>query len=277
LTKFWYSSLLLTHYISLAITIQRLVDDWILSDSGASVTVAQSGAVFLPFPTKEYTRSGFYQTIGPFAPLLFTLGLLYPVSSTIRSIVLEKELRQKELLKMMSVTELDIGWSWFTSFYAFFAPCGVLTAVFTNLLYSSSSFVWLLIFWQFTFIACIVYCFFISAISTRATRATLIGIMLFFIGYFLPFIVDYQDGSAAVITLLSLHPVTAYTYGLIMIGYLEDSGVGVQSTTTTTSDFPSGYTFAQSLTMLLSDSILWGLMSWYLNRVLQGDYGTSLK
>lgn len=127
MTKFWYSSLLLTHYISLAITIQRLVDDWILKDSGASVTVAQSGAVFLPFPTKEYTRSGFYQTIGPFAPLLFTLGLLYPVSSTIRSIVLEKELRQKELMKMMSVTELDIGWSWFTSFYAFFAPCGVLT------------------------------------------------------------------------------------------------------------------------------------------------------
>ena len=84
-----------------AITIQRLVDDWILSDSGANATVAENGAVFLPFPTKEYTKRGFYGSIGPFAPLLFTLGLLYPVSSTIRSVVLEKELRQKELMKMM--------------------------------------------------------------------------------------------------------------------------------------------------------------------------------
>ncbi|KAL3807513.1 hypothetical protein ACHAXA_008271 [Cyclostephanos tholiformis] len=47
----------------------------------------------------EYTKSGFYGSIAPFAPLLFTLGLLYPVSSTIRSVVLEKELRQKELMK----------------------------------------------------------------------------------------------------------------------------------------------------------------------------------
>ena len=90
-----------------AVTIQRLVDDWILSDSGANATVSENGAVFLPFPTKEYTKSGFYGSIGPFAPLLFTLGLLYPVSSTIRSVVLEKELRQKELMKMMVSNEIS--------------------------------------------------------------------------------------------------------------------------------------------------------------------------
>ena len=89
----------MSYYV--AVTIQRLLDDWILSDTGVSVTVAQNGNVFLPFPTREYTQSGFYESIGPFAPLLFTLGLLYPVASTIRSIVLEKELRQKELMKML--------------------------------------------------------------------------------------------------------------------------------------------------------------------------------
>ena len=287
-----------------AVTIQRLVDDWILSDSKANITVAENGAVFLPFPTKEYTRRGFYGSIGPFAPLLFTLGLLYPVASTIRSVVLEKELRQKELMKMMvsqiishrsfphmnnmdnsnfirnhvqSVTECDIGWSWFLSFYAFFAPSGLLTAVFTNLLYSTSNFLWLLVFWQLTFISCIVFCFLIAAVSTKATKATLIGIMMFFVGYFVPFAVDYQNGDRTLVTLMSFHPVTAYTYGLIMMGYLEDSGVGVQSTTLRSSEFPSAYTFASSLSMLLFDSVLWGLVCWYLNRVIRGDYGTALK
>ena len=131
----------------------------------------------------------YFVNISPFAPLLFTLGLLYPVASMIRSIVLEKQLRQKALMKMMSVTECDLGWSWFVSFYSFLALSGILTAIFTNLLYSSSHFFWLLLFWQLSFIACIVYCFLIAAMSTKATRATLIGIMLFFVGYFLPFIV----------------------------------------------------------------------------------------
>lgn len=47
-----------------AITLQRLVDDWILDDSGVkNVTVARNGVVFLPFPRKEYIQSGFYQNI----------------------------------------------------------------------------------------------------------------------------------------------------------------------------------------------------------------------
>ncbi len=178
---------------------------------------------------------------------------------------------------MQSVTECDIGWSWFLSFYAFFAPAGLLTAVFTNLLYSTSNFMWQLVFWQLTFISCIVFCFLIAAVSTKATKATLIGIMMFFVGYFVPFAVDYQNGDRTLVTLMSLHPVTAYTYGLIMMGYLEDSGVGVQSTTLRSSEFPSGYTFASSLWMLLFDSILWGLVCWYLNRVIRGEYGTALK
>lgn len=136
---------------------------------------------------------------------------------------------------------------------------------------------WLLVFWQLTFISWIVFCFLIAAISTKATKATLIGIMLFFVGYFVPSTVDYQNGDRTLVTLMSLHPVTAYTYGLIMMGYLEDSGVGVQSTTLRSSEFPSGYTFASSLSMLLFDSILWGFVCWYLNRIVRGEYGTALK
>lgn len=48
-----------------AITLQRLVDDWILADSGVThnYAIARNGARFVPFPTKEYVQSGFYQNI----------------------------------------------------------------------------------------------------------------------------------------------------------------------------------------------------------------------
>lgn len=61
------------------------------------------------------------------------------------------------------------------------------------------------------------------------------------------------------------------------MGYLEDSGIGVQLTNFASSDFPSGYTFASSLIMLAADCIVWGLLTWYLNRVIPGDYGAPHK
>lgn len=49
-----------------ALTIQRLIGDWILSDSGASgvgYSVAEHGVQFLPFPTRAYITNGFYAQI----------------------------------------------------------------------------------------------------------------------------------------------------------------------------------------------------------------------
>ena len=83
-------------------------------------------------------------------------------------------------------------------------------------------------------------------------------------------------GNVQVISLLSLHPVTAFAYALTVIGFLEDAGVGLNVNTIASSDFPSGLTFISCVSMLILDCVLWGLASWYLNRVLRGDFGTAL-
>lgn len=59
-----------------ALTIQRLVHDFILQDTGAADNgyfVADHGVQFVSFPTKAYTENGFYASIAEFAPLLITL------------------------------------------------------------------------------------------------------------------------------------------------------------------------------------------------------------
>jgi hypothetical protein len=263
-----------------ALTIQRLVGDWIMQDSGAAnvgYTVAEHGVQFLPFPTKYYVINGFYATIAPFAPLLVILGLMYPVAAVIRSITLEKELRQKELMKMMSVAESDIGWSWFLSYFIFHLFSTVAMAGATSALYSNSSFVFLFIFWFLTFIAAVtVFGIFVSSFLTKSTRAVLVGLLLFFIGYFLIIAADSETGSITLIQVLSLHPVTAFSYGMVEIGRLEDQGVGLNAETFNETDSPSGYTFATTIQMLLLDSILWSVLAWYLNRVVPSEYGTPL-
>jgi hypothetical protein len=49
-----------------ALVIQRLLGDWIIDDTGAAekgYNVAEHGVQFVPFPTKQYIRNGFYSVI----------------------------------------------------------------------------------------------------------------------------------------------------------------------------------------------------------------------
>jgi hypothetical protein len=207
---------------------------------------------------------------------LITLGLLYPVAAILRAVTLEKELRQKELMKMMSVTESDIGWSWFTSFFLFHVVTALCTAIASDALYEKSGFFVLFIFWLLGFTAIITFSFAIAAIFTKATTATLIGLLVFFIGYFLTLVVDFQNGSAGTIALLSIHPVAAISYGMQEIGRLEDEGVGITGDTIGSTDSPSGYTFLNSLASLFSSAIIWGFQAFYLNRVARSELGQAL-
>jgi ATP-binding cassette subfamily A (ABC1) protein 3 len=195
----------------------------------------------------------------------------------IRYIVLEKELRQKELLvKMMSVVESDLGWSWFVSFLIFHAITSVGATAMTTQIYTNSSFVLLLLFWLFSMVAIISFSFFVAALFNKATRGTVVGLLVFFVGYFLTLVADFRDGKSNIIALVSLHPASAFAYGLQEIGRLEDLGVGLTLDTVRTTDSPSGYTFGNTLQNLIADCVLWGILSWFANRVVPSVYGRSL-
>jgi ATP-binding cassette subfamily A (ABC1) protein 3 len=211
-----------------------------------------------------------------FVPLLITLGLLYPVSAMVRYITLEKELRQKELMKMMSVTESDIGWSWFLSLWGLHFVSATIVALVSTQLWTNSDFGQIWIFWEFTMLAVVVFSMFIAAFFSKSTPATLVGLLVFFAGYFLTLIVSYDEGNTNTIALISLHPVGAFSFGLQEIGRLEDLQIGLNADTNSSTDSPSGYTFNNTLQSLIFDCVLWGVLSWYFNRVIQGDFGQAL-
>jgi hypothetical protein len=59
-----------------ALTIQRLVHDFIIFQSGAQDNgyfIAENGVQFVPFPMESYVENGFYAQISVFAPLMITL------------------------------------------------------------------------------------------------------------------------------------------------------------------------------------------------------------
>lgn len=210
------------------------------------------------------------------SPVLFALGLLYPAAAMIGYIVREKELRQKELMKIMSVTESDIGWAWFMTFSLFHFLSATVTAYFSTILFSSSSFFVLWVFWQFTFIAIIVFCMAISALTSKSTRAVLIGVLVFLSGALLTVLIDFNTTNPLVVALIRLHPVTTFTSGLKTAGRLEDLSLGITKDTLYFTESYTEYSFATTLQWLGIDAFVWGFLSYYLNRVVPQDYGLNL-
>jgi ATP-binding cassette subfamily A (ABC1) protein 3 len=204
------------------------------------------------------------------------LGVLYSVAAIIGYVTKEKELRQKELMKMMSVTESDIGWSWFLSFFAFYFVVSIIVTIISTKLFTASEVTYLLIFWILTFLSIVVFSLCLAALTSKSTRGILIGLLVFFIGVFLIQIVDFEEGNSRTIALISLHPVAAFSYGMLEIGRLEDTGIGLTSNTVDTTDNPSDYTYNVCIDALILDCVLWGIVTWYLNRVIKPDYGQSL-
>lgn len=74
----------------------------------------------------------FMITLNRCFPMFMVLAWIYSVSMTVKSIVLEKELRLKETLKVMGVSNGVIWYTWFIdSFIIMTASTALLTAIIT--------------------------------------------------------------------------------------------------------------------------------------------------
>jgi ABC-2 family transporter protein len=188
----------------------------------------------------------------------------------------EKELRQKEFMKIMSVSEFEIGWSWFITFILLHVVTVILTTWVSLALYEDSEGFYLFVFWALAFIAIISFTMFMATLTSRATRGVLIGMLVMLFGPILPILVTFDNGKSGLISLLSLHPSSAMSYGLQIIGQLEDQGIGLRNSTVSDTDNPSDVTFSDILSFLLRDIFFWSVLSWYANRVIPLEYGQSL-
>lgn len=258
---------------------QRLVGDFILADTGAADAgyfVSNSGVQFTPFPSRSFTATGFFGSLDPYGPLLLTLGLLYPVAAMIAKVVREKELRQKELLKIMGVLESDIGWSWFASFVLLHAFTAVGTTIMSTLLYERSKPLLLAVFWGLVFVGLISFTMALASLSQKSSRGVMLGLLVFFAGTFLTIAVPFDDSGKAAVRFISLHPVAAFSYGVERLGYLEDLQFGLNWETLDQTENLSDLSFMDIYLSLVIGSVLWSCVSFYLARVLVPEHGQAL-
>ncbi|XP_031720821.1 retinal-specific phospholipid-transporting ATPase ABCA4-like isoform X2 [Anarrhichthys ocellatus] len=232
----------------------------------------------MPYPC--YVDDHFMITLNRCFPMFMVLAWIYSVSMTVKSIVLEKELRLKETLKALGV---DNGVIWYTCFIDSFVMMTASTALLTSIImggkvlnYSNPI---LVFFFLLTFtIATIMQCFLMSVFFNKANMAAACSGIIYFTLY-LPHILCFawQDRITKNIKMAAslLSPV-AFGFGTEYLSRYEEQGLGLQWNNIMTSPLEKDtYSFLTSILMMVFDAVLYAVLAWYLDNVFPGQYGIS--
>ncbi|XP_074478981.1 phospholipid-transporting ATPase ABCA1 isoform X1 [Sebastes fasciatus] len=230
----------------------------------------------MPYPC--FVDDVFIQSLGSMLPMFLVLAFMYTVCMCIKDLVLEKELRLKEVLRVVGIQNGALWSARFTeNFVLLSIPCVLISVMLKYgkvLQYSDPSviFVFLLVFC----LATITQCFFISVFFSKANLAAACGGLIYFVLY-LPHILCYawRDvmgfQAKVVVSLLSC---VAFGYGCENFAKYEEQGVGIQWYNINKSpEEGDRYTFIVSIIMMLFDAAFYWILTWYIENVFPGQYG----
>uniref|UniRef100_A0A8C6JLL9 P-type phospholipid transporter n=1 Tax=Melopsittacus undulatus TaxID=13146 RepID=A0A8C6JLL9_MELUD len=230
----------------------------------------------MPYPC--YVDDIFLRVMSRSMPLFMTLAWIYSVAVIIKGIVYEKEARLKETMRIMGLDNGILWLSWFiSSLIPLLMSAGLLVLILKmgNLLpYSDPSVVF--VFLSIFGIVTILQCFLISTMFSRANLAAACGGIIYFTLY-LPYVLcvawqDYVSFSLKIFASL-LSPV-AFGFGCEYFALFEEQGVGVQWDNFFESPLEEdGFSITTSAVMMMFDTFLYGVMTWYIESVFPGEYG----
>eukprot|EP01137_Pigoraptor_chileana_P029004 Opistho-2@13608 len=228
-----------------------------------------------PYP--EHTKDSFAAGIAYTFPLLMVLSWIYSVSMLVKGIVHEKELRLKEVMKMMGL-KTGIYWAgWYIQGLVFMVTSSICITVIIKsgglLIYSSGSviFVFLLAFAMAT----ISLSFLISVFFSRAKLAAACAGIVYFLSY-LPYVIvmretetmsSSQKGAACLLS------TTALGVGAAYLSDFEQRGDGLHWNNVFETQPYDNFNFGRVIIMLFIDSFLYLILAWYIEGVFPGQFG----
>ncbi|KAF4706397.1 hypothetical protein FOZ62_014853, partial [Perkinsus olseni] len=184
------------------------------------------------------------------------------VSVQISRLIREKEMRLREIMRMMGLMDVSYYLSWLiTQILTWLIICLAISLVMKVGTYKHSS--WFLIFMlNISFgLSSMSFAFLMSAIFTRERVGAVIGFFVYLAGLFIS-VPDYATASTK--NFMSLIPIVGFREGLGVVGYLEETYGGLTSDTTSV-DYRN-YSYAQAVAMNFVASILWWILYYYVDQ-----------
>lgn len=223
------------------------------------------------FPIDAYTTNGFYAIASNIFAFFFIIAFLFPISRLIRGIVMEKEAKITEGMRIMSLNDGPLLTSWYLTYAAIFAIIAAIVAIITrrSIFKGSDGFIVFLLFWLFG-VSSVSWGYLVSVFFSKARTASSIGVILF-IGAFFPYFatggLDTAFGAKVGSCILSP---TAFGLAIDQMSAYEDQGQGI--TFANAQDFTRNFTFASALLLMAFDTVFYAILAWYIEGVLPASW-----
>jgi hypothetical protein len=261
------------------LTLQNTVDKYIFSlynglpAQQKQETDVKGSIAFMP--TQKFESDDFQYVISSVLGIFYMLSFLYPVSRLIRGLVIEKEFRIKEGMKMMGLTDTIYNCSWLITTLTEFTIISILiTLVTATTVFQYSDKILVFIYFEAFAFAIVNMCFLLATLFSKSKTASLLGPMIFFATFFPYYAVQgpEYDRSSKVATCL-LAP-SCFALGADVFASYEGDLVGVIPSNA--GDETTNFNYNIAVGMMFADAVIYGILAWYLDKVIPSEFGTSL-
>ncbi|KAK3933415.1 Phospholipid-transporting ATPase ABCA1, partial [Frankliniella fusca] len=258
--------------------LQDMIDSAIIKLHTGRAGSQRPGRILHRFPEPARTVDELANILTQLMPMLMVLAWVYTFSQTVKSVVLEKQERVKEVLAVMGLGR-GVQWcGWVAEgLRSSILTCIVLSVIikFGGLAGRSDVFLILLLLVSFV-IAMLSFAMLVSTFFSRSTVAAPAAGVIYFLT-FLAFQMVENSGwepSYSAILAVSLLSNVAMAEASMVMGTLEESGVGAQWANINDPAGPGApATMAGAIGMLWLDAALYAVLAWYIENVFPGQYG----
>ncbi|XP_022089306.1 ATP-binding cassette sub-family A member 3-like [Acanthaster planci] len=239
------------------------------------------------YPYPPYFDDDFILVIQIQLPFLILISFVITAITITKEVVLEKERKLKESMKIMGLSNWLHWTAWFLKYTLFL----FISVAFITLLYkipvgshgavinNSSPSLLLLFFFMYSLVI-IAQCFAVSVVfSTANTGAVFMGLIWFFsyVPYY--FIIQrYESVSRGLKMVSCVLANTGMSMGAYLIGLYEGTGEGIQwSNINRPVSEDDNFSFLDVLLMFLVDIVWYLIFMWYVEAVFPGSFGVPRK
>lgn len=264
-----------TGFLQIMNWVDNLILKEVLTDSGQNdkKNNAYIAASFVPMYFDDYVEDGFASVIAMTVPLFVTISYMIPVCRMISQIINEKETKIKEAMLMMGLTRSAYWLSWITYYGIVYLIITIINTIISAGIFKYSNpgiiFITLLLYAY----ACMCFSLLISVIFSKSRSGVLVGLMLFFISYFISFAVDDQDRPYGSKSAASLMLNTALGLTMGVLSKLESGQQGVQNYNV--NQMYNNYTYGTGIAFFVIDGTIYFLLALYLEQVWPQEWGVS--
>eukprot|EP00924_Labyrinthula_sp_SR-Ha-C_P016702 maker-scaffold_6-snap-gene-12.1-mRNA-1 protein AED:0.16 eAED:0.16 QI:0/0/0/1/1/1/3/0/2699 len=236
----------------------------------------------IAFPVFEYTQDIFFVVIAELFPLIFVITYLSPASQIVAVIVLEKEVRAREMLRLMGVPDYMVILSWYLTYAIYFFLIGVLIAglgasVFPETTAAAGGFSWVLVCIFFLFgMATTAFAFVVSTFFQTAFNGIVACLMVFLMLFFTFYSFDGTSGETSGPPPFGAFLIPQVTFGFIMKTLTAFEGSAIGLSWELTGFVIDGFSVLDGFWYLTLDFLYLTALGFYFNAVIPGEFGTPL-